>query len=66
MGILICIKRKNKANIFMVGNTTDALTMTVTVCKGVTKKIARKKGITLDKATKFLTECIIETKDYLK
>lgn len=61
MGILICIKGKNKVKIFRIGNTVNLLTMVVAVCKSIAERVAIEKRISLYKAMKFILECIENT-----
>lgn len=65
MGILICIKGKNKVKIFRIGNTVNLLTMAVAVCKSIAEKVAIEKRISLHHAMIFTLECIENTNNHL-
>lgn len=65
MGILICIKSKNKVKILRKGNTVEHLAIVMSVCKDSAERIAIEKRISLDAAVSFILDCIVDTKESL-
>jgi hypothetical protein len=65
LGIMICVKYKTKIKIYRIGNTVQCLTMVVSVCKNISEHVAIEKKLTLDKAMKFVIECVTDVKDVI-
>ena len=65
MGFLVCIKRKKTANVFACGNALQSLTMAATVCKAVSERIAKERGICKEEAEKLVIESVKDAQELL-
>lgn len=66
MGLLLCIKRKNKIRVFAIGKLLNSLTMATLICQAIAEKLANEKKIEVDQAMKFVFESIVESYELSK
>lgn len=65
MGILICIKGKNRVKTLRIGNAVEHLTMFMAAFKDSAERIAIEKRISIHDAERFILDCIVDVKDSL-
>ncbi len=61
MAFILCVEKKNRARVINTGDNVKDIAMIVAICKTVSEKIAEEKGITTDKAMRFLLKSIYDT-----
>ncbi len=58
MGIVIAYSNKEKAKVKAVGKNLNLLILLVSICKCLAERIAKEKGVSLEKAEDIVVDCV--------